>query len=849
MSDLQDSRTSRNQSAPPTESEMSGSGETRTRSSIDAQTHHVNVLPDRQPAANDDLLLFHSHPPPSPSTATPSMSSANPPPNWREQSLQHVTLNPADILSLLRCVYCHELLSGPMTLRCGHTVCSAHVQPPVAVPPIVEPFPNSGSSAGSTSRTVNQNSASSISAALPVCPLEGCNLDQSARSAPILLPASSRVSYYPPPASASASASSSSSASTSNLNLNLNSFASGAGGGATASPSSSTSFRATVGAATSGSMATNLGSDNATVGTPSTEFHHRERTRVVTTKQDVMVSKILQIAVQAQATREARVRQVEAHRNFRLGKTDSGSEDDDGGDGEECDKGGEQGDEPIPSRSSSSFRPSLHGIRPSASSSSLIGGAAGKARTHSRSANSRSSSRGSASPPGATNSPSRRRRHPTSSPENSEEHLQTKDATMGGEPESNLGNSKPKSKKRKVGGGSTTTHRIGIGSDVRPRESLPNLRGGDDATFAKALKSELQCEICFAMLYEPVTTPCQHTFCDKCLSRTLDHSSQCPLCRQPLPGYAYINEHAKNQVLLAVMLKAFPRAVADRKASIEQEEKNARMKTPLFVCQLAFPGLPTILHIFEPRYRLMVRRCLQNPTPAFGMMMPPRTNGSLNDYGTMLEIKSIQMLPDGRSMVETKGIYRFRVLERGQLDGYGVGRVERIDDVDPAFDEMLAEVGISSMSPSSSSSPPSPARNQTRSRSASASASESTSPLRVSTLNTTTSTLSLPGTPTRGLPVPEPTVDELMQICREFYEQLRNGTAPWVVQQLNNTYGAMPTDSSTFSFWMAVLLPIDDNEKAKLLPIRSPRMRLKLIVHWIQSLNSSWWFSSGCIIC
>lgn len=37
------------------------------------------------------------------------------------------------------------------------------------------------------------------------------------------------------------------------------------------------------------------------------------------------------------------------------------------------------------------------------------------------------------------------------------------------------------------------------------------------------------------------------------------------------------------------------------------------------------------------------------------------------------------------------------------------------------------------------------------------------------------------------------------------------------------------------------VMPIDEYEKARLLPIRSPRLRLKLIVHWIDSLRSSWW--------
>jgi len=80
-------------------------------------------------------------------------------------------------------------------------------------------------------------------------------------------------------------------------------------------------------------------------------------------------------------------------------------------------------------------------------------------------------------------------------------------------------------------------------------------------------------------------------------------------------------------------------------------------------------------------------------------------------------------------------------------------------------------------------------------------------------------------------------------------EQLREGAAPWIVQKLNDSYGDMPTDASNFSFWVALVLPIDEYEKAKLLPIRSARLRLKLVAHWIDQLNSNWWFSNGCIVC
>lgn len=72
----------------------------------------------------------------------------------------------------------------------------------------------------------------------------------------------------------------------------------------------------------------------------------------------------------------------------------------------------------------------------------------------------------------------------------------------------------------------------------------------------------------------------------------------------------------------------------------------------------------------------MLRRCLETSTPRFGMIMPPRTAGGGTDFGTLLEIRTVQMFPDGRSMVETWGVQRFRILERGTLDGYMVGRIE-----------------------------------------------------------------------------------------------------------------------------------------------------------------------------
>lgn len=51
------------------------------------------------------------------------------------------------------------------------------------------------------------------------------------------------------------------------------------------------------------------------------------------------------------------------------------------------------------------------------------------------------------------------------------------------------------------------------------------------------------------------------------------------------------------------------------------------------------------------------------------------------DYGCMLEILSLELLPDGRSYVDTVGGSRFRVLKRGQRDGYHTADIEYLEDL------------------------------------------------------------------------------------------------------------------------------------------------------------------------
>ena len=47
---------------------------------------------------------------------------------------------------------------------------------------------------------------------------------------------------------------------------------------------------------------------------------------------------------------------------------------------------------------------------------------------------------------------------------------------------------------------------------------------------------------------------------------------------------------------------------------------------PIFVCTMAYPTVPCPLHVFEPRYRLMIRRSIQTGTKQFGMCVSDAQN-------------------------------------------------------------------------------------------------------------------------------------------------------------------------------------------------------------------------------
>src|ERR1700704_1742959 len=112
------------------------------------------------------------------------------------------------------------------------------------------------------------------------------------------------------------------------------------------------------------------------------------------------------------------------------------------------------------------------------------------------------------------------------------------------------------------------------------------------------------------------------------------------------------------------------------------------MELPLFPLHTVLcPGVALPLHIFEPRYRALVARCLDEGSP-FGIVLirdGRETGGGptgIAKVGTVAEIREAGKFSDGRYELLVVGVRRFRIesVTVGR-EPYLIGDVEEIDEL------------------------------------------------------------------------------------------------------------------------------------------------------------------------
>ncbi|CAG8486296.1 16607_t:CDS:2 [Funneliformis caledonium] len=213
-----------------------------------------------------------------------------------------------------------------------------------------------------------------------------------------------------------------------------------------------------------------------------------------------------------------------------------------------------------------------------------------------------------------------------------------------------------------------------------------------------------------------------------------------------------------------------------------EADRRLLQEMPIYVGHLAFPKMSYTFKVTEQKYRVLIRSCLESRyCKKFGMVFSRRC-----EYGTLLEIKQIDFNNEGDLILQVTATNRFKILSsrRAKDNDYEVSEIQIIED-GPDEEERLIS----------------------RNRSPSA--------------------------------AHEPTTSQLISIARDFINGNEFVSLVLHLRDLSSSLD-IPENAADFSFHVASLLPISEEEKYEILEKRSVKERMQLIVRWINDLRSQW---------
>ena len=124
-----------------------------------------------------------------------------------------------------------------------------------------------------------------------------------------------------------------------------------------------------------------------------------------------------------------------------------------------------------------------------------------------------------------------------------------------------------------------------------------------------------------------------------------------------------------------------------------------RRRLPLFPLNtVLFPNASLPLQIFEERYKLMLRECMESDN-RFGVSLireGPEVGGPAipHEIGTVAHITQVNRIDGDRFFVAAVGVQRFRVLNLTQREPFVAAEVELLDETGPSLessDELVRE--------------------------------------------------------------------------------------------------------------------------------------------------------------
>lgn len=210
----------------------------------------------------------------------------------------------------------------------------------------------------------------------------------------------------------------------------------------------------------------------------------------------------------------------------------------------------------------------------------------------------------------------------------------------------------------------------------------------------QSLAPILECSLCLNLVCEPISISCGHTFCRVCLVASLRrHKKQCPACRAVC--HVSAEEANENNVIKQICQHLYPQRYEQRLVEGEGARAVWQSYLPIFYYDSAvFPGSSISLHLFEPRYKLMMHRIV-NTSRRFAYV-PNFSSTVVGEVALVAELKEVEFLDDGRVLLDAKLTSRSTVVDsyiEESTQGLHYGSLKQLKD-EPVAEELQSELEL-----------------------------------------------------------------------------------------------------------------------------------------------------------
>jgi hypothetical protein len=180
---------------------------------------------------------------------------------------------------------------------------------------------------------------------------------------------------------------------------------------------------------------------------------------------------------------------------------------------------------------------------------------------------------------------------------------------------------------------------------------------------------DFTCPICLDLMVEPISLSCGHSHCRTCLVELGQRGAKkCPSCRATINQSINLLDAPQCILLARIIQSAFPLVYEKRQVINQTIKQSWKCRFPVcFIDTVLFPHQNMLVHLYEPRYKIMCERLINQsnsqPIKRFALFST-RSQSSLDDaVGVLVEASDITRSSNDTYLVYITAVERCTIAE------------------------------------------------------------------------------------------------------------------------------------------------------------------------------------------